>query len=146
MAIVLSTGTINKTRSTVNAHIELLNLSNFFRRVRVQVINWDSRTSLLDQTVNVSPNTNFAITTSVRDVSFHYEIRVTVPTTRNLIVNTFAVDSGTFTVENNTVLQHQLVRIFPPFAIFKKAQTKSRVKVSKKPLTTKALIRKSVKK
>ncbi|WP_068773412.1 hypothetical protein [Paenibacillus sp. FJAT-26967] len=114
MAVILSTGTINRTRSTRAAHLEILNLNFSSRTVRVQVIDWDRRVSLFNQLVTISANQNRFVTVSLAGVSFHYEIRVTVPSTRNLIVNTFAIDNDTFTVENNNVLQEQLVRVFSP--------------------------------
>lgn len=123
MAVTLSTGIINKTSSTIFAHIELLNLNSSSRTVRVQVIDWDNKASLFNRLITVTDSNT--VTVSVQDVAFHYEIRVTVPSTRNLIVNTFAIDNATITVENNNVLHRQLVRVFPPFpSITKKAKAK----------------------
>ncbi|MNC22580.1 hypothetical protein D3C75_705850 [compost metagenome] len=135
MAVTLSTGIINKTISTIFAHLEILNLNSGSRTVRVQVIDWDNRASLFNSLVPVADSNT--VTVSVQDVPFHYEIRVTVPSSRNLIINTFAIDNATFTVDNNNVLQRQLVRVFPPFpSITKKVKAKffigRRIKFKKK--------------
>jgi hypothetical protein len=128
---ILSTGTINKTRSTRFAHIEILNLLSSGRLLLVQVIDWDRRALIFNSlTIASVGNTNLSV--DVSNVPFHYEIRVTVPTTRNLIVNTFAVDSGTFTVENNNVLQHQLIEVFQPLPILPTRILKAKVIFGKK--------------
>lgn len=123
MAVTLSTGIINKTSSTIFAHVEILNLNSSPRTIRVQVIDWDNEASLFNSLITTIRSNSVSV--SVQDVPFHYEIRVTLPSTRNLIVNTFAINNATFTVENNNVLQRQLVRVFPPFPLVtKKAKAK----------------------
>ncbi|NBI30528.1 hypothetical protein [Chengkuizengella marina] len=112
---MLSTGVLNVTEDTVNAHLELVNLnSKKSETVRFQVIDWvpSPPVVLFDQEVDLSPGETVEFDDTLNTV--HYEIRIKHPGSKNVIVNTFAADADGFTVCGLTLTQDQLMKICAP--------------------------------
>ena len=114
--MVLTTGVLNTVVGQTAAHIEVTNFdpTETFE-VRVQVINWNSGAPvvLLNQLVTVLPNQ--LVTLSQNVTPFHYEVRIFHPGSPNVIVNTFAIDAGTFTLPGLTFNQKELMELDIPF-------------------------------
>ncbi|MFS1512402.1 hypothetical protein VQL36_08210 [Chengkuizengella sp. SCS-71B] len=112
---VLSTGVLNITEQTVNAHIELVNFSSKkLEMVRFQVIDWVPSPPVVnfDEVVVLGPNETKEFDDTLNTV--HYEIRIKHPGSKNVIVNTFAADADGFTVPGLTIVQSQLMKIDEP--------------------------------
>jgi hypothetical protein len=128
MAKKLSTGVLVREPASVNAHVDVVNLHpDDSRTVTVEIFDWG-----VDQLWNdpkpvpvtpsgptaIGPHTNRSflagITQSTTQPGFvlaHYEIRITVPSDQDVVVNCFVTDSDGRIILGNTVLHKNLIEV-----------------------------------
>jgi hypothetical protein len=126
--IILSTGVLVRDPSSVNAHVDIVNIDNILSQtVTVQVLDWGVDQRWSDPTpvpvspagpVIIAPNTHQSfialITESTAQPSLKlslYEIRVTIPGNQKLVVNCFALDLSGTVIAANTLVQQDLVDV-----------------------------------
>ena len=124
---ILSTGVLVRD-ATVNAHIEVCNLSQSGNReVMVEIFDWgvdqlwDKPEPVLVSPpgrVTVGPHTFRSFIALITDSTAqpgtrlsHYEVRITVSNIKDVVVNCFAIDSSARVITGNTVLHAGLVEI-----------------------------------
>ena len=125
--VTLSTGILARDPLSFNAHVDVGNFSPSRQMIEVQIWDWG-----VDQEwdapmpIPVSPsgpvilNPNSlrsflaVITQSTVQPSLtlsHYEVRIVVSETKNVVVNCFAIEAGGTIVVGNTVLHKSLVEL-----------------------------------
>jgi hypothetical protein len=119
----LSTGVLVRDPTSFNAHVEVVNLHpNDTHTVTVEIFDWG-----VDQVWNdpkpvpvspsgptaIGPHTNQAFLALITQAITHYEIRITLPRNKPLVVNCFAIDfeSGGRIIDGNTVRHRELVEV-----------------------------------
>lgn len=125
--VTLSTGILLRDPESFNAHVDVGNFSPSRQIVEVEMWDWG-----VDQewdapepipvspsgAVIVNPNTLRAFLAVITQSTVqpaqslsHYEVRVTVSDTKNVVVNCYAIKPGGAIVLGNTVLHKNLVEI-----------------------------------
>lgn len=125
--ITLSTGILLRDPSSFNAHVDVGNFSPGRQMVEVAIWDWG-----VDQewdtpkpipvspsgAVIVNPNSLRSFlavitqsTVQPTQTLSHYEIRITLSETKNVVVNCFAIEAGGTVVVGNTVLHKSLVEL-----------------------------------
>lgn len=124
----LSTGVLLRSKASINAHVDVVNLSQSDKRkVKVEIFDWG-----VDQlwsnpkpvpvspsgSVTIGPHTLHSFLASITQSTtqptlelLHYEIRITVSDIKNVVVNCFAHDSSGKIIMENSVLHNGLVEI-----------------------------------
>jgi hypothetical protein len=125
---ILSTGVLVRDPASFNAHVEVVNLDpNDTHTVIVEIFDWG-----VDQLwnnpqpvpvspsgpVDIGPHTNQAFIALITQATtqpglnlVHYEIRITLPRDKDLVVNCFAIDLNERIIEGNTVCHRELVEV-----------------------------------
>jgi hypothetical protein len=128
MAKKLSTGVLVRDPTSVNAHVDVVNLDpDDSRTVTVEIFDWgvdqlwnDPKPVLVSPSgpTAIGPHTNQAFlaeitqaTTQPGFILAHYEIRITVPTDKDVVVNCFALDSDGRIIPVNTVIHKNLIEV-----------------------------------
>jgi hypothetical protein len=126
--IILSTGVLVRDPSSVNAHVDIVNIDSVLSQTAtVQVLDWGVDQRWSDPTpvpvspagpVIIAPNTHQSfialITESTAQPSLKlslYEIRVTIPGNQKVVVNCFALDASGTVIAANTLVQQDLVDV-----------------------------------
>ena len=125
---ILSTGVLVRDPASFNAHVEVVNLNPIdMHTVKVEIFDWG-----VDQLWNdpkpvpvnpsgpttIGPHTNQTFialidqsTTQPTQNLSHYEIRITLPRDKDLVINCFAIEAGGRIIEVNTVRHRELVEV-----------------------------------
>lgn len=115
-----STGVIKRDVSSIDAHIEIANLTREPVQVCVFAFDWDTNPPIAipvipGSPIVIRPNNNQAFDVSLTGVQDHYEIRISLPDCyenfENVIANVFALDINGNVITGNTVLFKDLVLI-----------------------------------
>lgn len=115
-----STGVIKRDVRSINAHIEIVNLTREPVKVCVFAFDWDTNPAIAipvipGSPIVIRPNSNQAFDVSLTGVQDHYEIRISLPdcceSFENVIANVFALDINENVISGNTVLFNNWVRI-----------------------------------
>jgi hypothetical protein len=125
---ILSTGVLLREPASFNAHVEVVNLDpNDTHTVKVEIFDWGVDQVWNDpKPVPVSPSGSTAIgphtnqsfialinqsTTQPTLKLSHYEVRITLPRDKDIVVNCFAIEAGGRIIEVNTVRHRDLVEV-----------------------------------
>ena len=120
---ILLTGVLVRDPALSNAHVDVVNLApNDTHTVTVEIFDWG-----VDQLWNdpkpipvspsgptaIGPHTNQAFLALITQAITHYEIRITLPRDKPLIVNCSAIDfqSGGRIIAGNTVRHTELAEV-----------------------------------
>lgn len=121
---VLSTGVLGRAPRTVTAVVNLVNIARKSQEVEVEIWDWSSFSNPVKLQVlkgnnvpvqfpyHLSPGNLAVMYANLTGVSF-YEIRIMLTKERNIIANCYGRSIIGAAQEGNTVLNEQLVRIFP---------------------------------
>jgi hypothetical protein len=125
---VLSTGVLVRDVASFNAHIDVVNVDpTLSTTVAVEILDWGPD-QLWDKPapvpvtpsgpVTIGPHTHQSFISLITQSTAQpalvlalYEVRITFPDDRNLVINCFADDGKGGIVEGNTVLHKGLVEV-----------------------------------
>jgi hypothetical protein len=125
---ILSTGVLVRHPSSINAHVDVVNLDSIDTyTVIVEIFDWGVDQVWNDPTpvpvgpsgaVDIGPHTNQAFLALITDSTAqpntglsHYEIRINLPRDKDLVVNCFAIDSSGQIIGEHTVRHKELVEV-----------------------------------
>jgi hypothetical protein len=124
----LTTGVISRDPSSFNAHIHICNLDKSAKiKASVEVFDWGvdqmwdapAPVSVIPSgTVSLGPHTHHSFISLINQSTAqpslllgHYEVRITVSSLKNVVINCYAVDSFGKLVPGNTVNHKELVEL-----------------------------------
>jgi hypothetical protein len=125
---ILSTGVLHRDPASSEAHVQVVNLNPIdTHTVKVEIFDWGVEQVWNDpKPVPVSPSgptaigphTNQAFLALINQSTTQpgqelglYEIRITLPRHKDLVVNCFAFETGSRIIEVNTVRHRELVEV-----------------------------------